>query len=168
MAKDKAKPAKKSDKPDTPTRVEITTANNKARILESLAKNDGLIYLSCQAAGVHPSTYYDYLDKDPVFADAVKNVTAIEVDKVESGLIKLMKCGDAKVELGARKCYLDAHGKDRGYGTERKDLNHTGTMNINSTIQDVRFELPENHTGPGSVGPLPPGWEAATGGSLPG
>lgn len=159
---------KNSNDSDTPTRAQQTTANNKARLLEALSKHRGLVYRSCKAAGVNASTYYDYLEKDPAFKEAVDNIIGLEVDRVERGLMKLLKSPDERVQVSAHKIYLDAKGKNRGYGTERKDTHLSGSVNVNATVQDVRFELPNNQTGPDGHSPLPPGWEAATGGCEPG
>lgn len=122
-----AKPDNNSENPDNRTRTQKTADANKAKLLESLKKNYGLIHQSCKAAGVHHSTYYTYMDTDSEFAAEVEDILELEVDAAEHGLIKLMDCGEPKVELGARKIFLDAKAKKRGYGTQKTEL--SGELN---------------------------------------
>lgn len=144
-AKTSAKPAAKSNTSDTLTRTEQTTADNKTRLLRALAKHHGLVYKSCKAADVAPSTYYAYLKEDPTFKEEVDRLVGLEVDEIESGLMTLMKSQDERIQLGARKLYLDAKGKDRGYGTERRQQEHSGKIEVESTGRvEIIARIPDN------------------------
>ncbi len=126
MGKSDAQKSKSNDSEldgmDTLTRVDQTTASNKKKFLAAFKKNRGMVYKSCEAAGIVPQTYYNYLEKDAEFADAIEYLKGLEGDTVESGLIKHLDDPDPFVQLKAQGMYLAAKFRDRGYGTQKTEL----------------------------------------------
>jgi hypothetical protein len=97
----------------------------KAKFLEVLKNNAGLIYISCEKYNIDPTTFYNWKKTDPQFEKAVENITERLIDLGESTLYTKMKEGD----LTATIFFLKTKGKHRGYSekqyneiTLRKDL----------------------------------------------
>lgn len=137
----------KVDRLDTPTQRDETTANNKERLLWALQETRGLIYKACKLVNIVPQTYYNYLKDDSEFSEAVKTVINSSVDDVEQGLLDLIDSKKEGIRLGAIKIYLDAKGKDRGYGTERRQQEHSGEIGVKGQVTIVK--LPRNNREPG-------------------
>lgn len=109
-----------------PSKGDVTTADNKKKLLKALEKNQGLIYRACRAAKIDNKTYYNYRNSDQAFADAVDEIIENMVDDVEHGLIELMDDEDHHVQVKARNIFLAAKGRKRGYGTQKQELTGEG------------------------------------------
>lgn len=133
----------KSEKSDTPTRREETTANNKERLLWALEETQGLVYKACKLVDIASSTYYDYLKNDPAFAEAVKVVINTQIDEVEEGLLKMLHSDSEKIRIAASDIYLKAKAKDRGYGSSKQEL--SGEVGVKTS---VIVRLPRNNREP--------------------
>jgi len=157
---DKKKPVKKSNKSNTRT-VKDRIAETKAELLEHLRTWHGNVFQACRAAGVDRITYYRYLD-DPDFKAATETINEESKDKAEWVLLDAMQSGHFRDSVKAAEIYLKARAKERGYGTERRETEHSGSLGIDAKIEKVRFELPDNQTGSDSVGPAP--WETTASG----
>lgn len=124
-------------------RIEKRIEETKERLLECLAEHDGLIVISCRAAGVSTHTYYAYLDNDPVFAEKVKEIREKGNDDLENIIFNLARHAESeKVQLDAAKAILGARAKDRGYGVERREQKLSGDEN-GGGVQLV-VHLPDN------------------------
>lgn len=80
-------------------------------MLEALGNNMGIVSSACSAVGVDRSTYYDWVKKDPEFAEAVEAINDRQLDYVESQLLRRIKEGDTTATI----FYLKTKGKKRGY-----------------------------------------------------
>lgn len=173
--KGKSKPDSKvgeGQEPLTPKRgrVENRIEQTKARLLECLTEHDGLIVISCRAAGVSTHTYYTYLDNDPVFAEKVKEIRDKGNDDLENIIFNLARHAESeKVQLDAAKTILGARAKDRGYGVERREQQVSGELHGTQThtVEVIRAVFPSNGTESNDAAPLPESWEANTGLSEP-
>lgn len=155
--------SEKTNKNNTPSRVETKIANSKARLLEALKDHHGIVTKACEVAGFDRTTYYAYYNTDPAFAEAADDVIEQTVDVAESVVWGLMLgAEDERVQLNAAKIMLDAKGKKRGFGTERREQKHEGGIALSGSVEVVRYELPNNGT-EGDKAPMPPGWETAAG-----
>lgn len=67
-----------------------TTARKKKVFLELLLKNAGNISLACKKADIARSTYYEWLDNDEEFANAVQDKEEELIDFAESQAFKLL------------------------------------------------------------------------------
>lgn len=63
----------------------------KKNLLAALEASLGVVTTACKRAGVARSTYYNWLNEDPVFKGAVAELTEVALDFGESQLHKLMQ-----------------------------------------------------------------------------
>lgn len=114
--------------------------NNKKAILEQLEKHNGIVTSACASIGLQRSTFYNWLNNDPEFKQAVDEVQEVAIDFVESklmekirGITMLGKGGDGDEEDPTYTLppsdtaiifYLKTKGKKRGY-VERTEVDAT-------------------------------------------
>jgi len=98
--------------------TDTTNANKKAAI-EALKKTLGNVSKACEAVGIDRSTFYDWVNADPAFAQSLKDVREKTVDIAETALQKLIQEGNPTAII----FYLKTQAKDRGY---REGMEHTG------------------------------------------
>ena len=146
VAKPKAKVSKsktKTDRSDTLTREEkiaLATARNKKSLLAALAEFGGNVTKACEKTGLSRQTHYDYMS-DPEYASAVNDVYEVGCDEAEQTIVELMRTSEVdKVRLDAAKEILKARGKKRGYGTERREQEHSGSIQT----EPIVIQLPDN------------------------
>lgn len=137
------------------SRTDQTKAENKSRFLEAFEQNKGLVYRTCRQIGIDPTTYYRYLDEDPDFDAAVKEILQNQIDDVEGGLLSMIGSDQEKIRLAATDIYLKAKAKDRGYGTEKRQQELSGEIKQTSTVEVTVFEMPNNGTYEGQRSPIP-------------
>lgn len=135
----------------TRTRVEQTTSENKARLLDALRESFGIIRPACEAADVSVQTYYNYLDSDSEFAAAVKEINERTLDKLESSVVNIALAGEQeKNRLSAAQFLLKTKGKQRGF-TEKQETELSGEVGLSGRVEIVA-QLPSNgrdkNTGP--------------------
>ena len=105
------------------------TKSNKKRFLEILKDKDCHISNACAGAKVGRRTYYEWMDADPEFNQAVKDVEESLKDDTEGWLIDACKKGNvaAIIYRCKTKC------RDRGYDEHQQ-------IGIIQPIQDVELE----------------------------
>jgi hypothetical protein len=84
---------------------------------------------SCAAAGITRRTYYNWLNDDPEFFQAIEEAKESFKDFVEKQIIKHIKKGDKTMLIYYSKTQL----KDRGY-IERQELAHSGDLPVNINV----------------------------------
>ena len=114
----------------------------------------GNITASCKEAEIDRKTYYNWLEADPDFKQAVEDINEESVDFAESSLKQQIKDGDTTATI----FYLKTKGKKRGYvektetesivkaevKTEDNDfdlLDEETQMEIVRKIQDAKHAL---------------------------
>ena len=107
------------------TTIAKRQAKEKAAMLEALRENLGNVTLACQMCHIGRRTYYDWLQADAEFAQAVETVADEAIDFAENSLMKAIKGGDTTATI----FYLKTKGKKRGY-TEKADIDLNGTITI--------------------------------------
>ena len=105
--------------------------------------------------GVNPETLYRACKRDQKV-----DFVVYSQEKRSSG-DSLLRMAQFKQAMSGDKTMLIWLGKNRLKQSDKSEV--SSTVNMTSTIEDVRFEIPENDTGPHSESPKPPGWETATG-----
>lgn len=95
------------------------TNDNKKVAIEALKKTLGNVSKACEAVGIDRSTFYDWVNSDPAFAKAMKDVREKTVDIAETALQKLIQEGNPTAII----FFLKTQAKDRGY---REGMEHTG------------------------------------------
>ena len=126
------------------------------------AKIDKLLEAGCTGVEIAAS---EGVDKQTLYR-ACKRDNKVDFDtykqqKRSSG-DTLLRMAQFKSAMSGDKTMLIWLGKNRLKQSDKSEV--SSTVNMTSTIEDVRFEIPENDTGPHSESPKPPGWETATGG----
>jgi len=110
---------------------------HKKELLEALAKSKGIVSTACESVGLSRTTFYDYVNTDPEFAQAVDDINEKSIDFVESKLFEkitgvTVQTGDNIYEQPPSDTaiifYLKTQAKDRGY--------------VEKTEQSVTFEKP--------------------------
>jgi hypothetical protein len=158
--------AAKTNKKNALTReqkIAQTTAANKAAILEAHQTHGLNVTRVCDAVGIGRTVYYTYRNDDPEFDAACEEVCETISDEAEQTLMDLMRHSNDKVRHDSAKTILTARAKKRGYGTERRETEHSGSLDINAKVEKVRFELPDNGTADNNPKP-PPRPTTASGG----
>lgn len=167
----------KSVKTDTPTpalkgeelrkaNIEARTAKDKAAFIEALKESKGIIVRACEAIGINRCTFYDWRDSDPDFKAACEEVTEVTLDVLESVVLNIAMAGQQeRDQLNAAQFLLRSKGKHRGF-SDKIETQISGEIKTQNTIEVVRAEFPNNGTE--AAPPLPPSWQANTGGKLPG
>jgi hypothetical protein len=100
-------------------------AQNKKALLTALEKSLGVVTQACKIAGISRRTFYEYVNKDAEFAQAVKDVQNIALDFAESQLFKQIQDGNTTATI----FYLKTKGKHRGY-IEKIEAEASGDITI--------------------------------------
>ena len=97
-------------------------ADNKIALLEALESTMGVVTAGCMKAGISRATYYEYVNTDDAFAQAVLDLQNVALDFTETALFSNISKGrEASIIF-----YLKTKGKGRGY-VEKVQLDVTNT-----------------------------------------
>ena len=116
----------------------ITTEQRQGIFLEALKKNLFVVTAACEQTGIGRTTYYDWMREDPEFRKKVEEVGEIQIDFVETQLLKKIKEGDGQSII----FYLKTKGRKKGY-VENVDVTTNG-KDI-TEIKLIRVEKPDNN-----------------------
>lgn len=105
--------------------------NIKEEFIKAFHANRGIISMACEAVGISRSTYYNWLQADTAFAEAVEDVREVQIDHVEGQLLNLIESGDTTATI----FYLKTRGKERGY-SERMELTGRDGKDLYSGMTD--------------------------------
>jgi len=94
----------------------------KASMLQALRQSLGIVTPALEKADIGRTTYYQWLQDDKEFSDAVNVMGEISLDHTES---KLLKCINDNKEKSIH-FHLERKGKARGYGAK---------MEVDTTIK---------------------------------
>jgi hypothetical protein len=95
--------------------------DKKVEIIKALEKTMGIIHTACQMTNVARATFYRWINEDKEFAKEVEEIKDLQMDYVESKLIK--NIGDGKET--SIIFYLKTKGRNRGY-SENLDITSKG------------------------------------------
>ncbi len=124
---------KKPIKVDVRLTEQTRTGITKAQFLEVFLAKACSIFATCQACNINRGAYYIWMEKDKVFAKAVRDCRESLIDMVEGRLyerILTKKPEDADSQL--IKFHLERKAKHRGYGDKSES-----DVNINVKITYV-------------------------------
>jgi hypothetical protein len=93
--------------------------------LKVLKANAGLVMISCEKAGIHHSTYYDWKENIEGFDDEVYAINEAMLDMAEGKLYQNVQNNDNASIMFLLKCKA----KHRGY-IERQQVEHSGQIEI--------------------------------------
>lgn len=99
----------------------------KQAFIKAWCKTFGNITQTCQLVDISRRTYYDWMQDDPEFKNAIDNSEPLELklDFVESKIVKRINEGSDAVLIMTAKTL----GKKRGY-VERQEIEHSGDLSI--------------------------------------
>ena len=100
-------------------------------------KTMGNVSESCSIAGISRQIFYNWMDKDPEFAEAVEEVNEANVDFVESALLQKINDGDTTTII----FYLKTKGKSRGYVEKHRRLSAMRKRRSKSALPKPRKVL---------------------------
>lgn len=113
---------------------------NKKRFVDVLKMSRGIISTACESVSMSRQTYYNWLEADPEFKEAVDEVQESMIDFVESKLMQKINGIEIQSTKGeifevppsdtAIIFYLKTKGKKRGY-VEKVEVEQSGTLGIN-------------------------------------
>jgi hypothetical protein len=126
----------------------------KKKVLKGLEKYRGIISSACQFANISRQSYYNWMENDPEFKQAVDDISEAAIDFVEgklfekiNGVTMLGKSnGDSDGEDPTYTLppsdtaiifYLKTKGKKRGY-IEKSEVEHTGQIDLSNA--DIVFK----------------------------
>lgn len=108
----------------------------KRAMLEALEKSLGVVTTAANIVGITRKTHYDWLQKDPKYAQSVADIENVTLDFAESQLHKQVKSGNTSATI----FLLKTKGKKRGY-IERQEITHQGGIPItkisNEAIEQI-------------------------------
>jgi len=90
---------------------DISKEKKKKAMLKALAKHNGIIYKAAKEVGCSRQLFWVYGNEDEEFRKEAKEITEIQIDKVEERLL-------GRIEEGSDKLiefYMATKGKHRGY-----------------------------------------------------
>lgn len=113
-----------------------TTAARKSMFLEALKKSLFIITAACEATGIKRTMYYDWIKNDPEFKRDVENLEEMQIDFVETQLLKRIKEGsDSSIQF-----YLKTKGKKAGFGTQIDLTTNGESINNITTIKLIEIK----------------------------
>ncbi|MBF2051943.1 MAG: hypothetical protein IGS03_00590 [Candidatus Sericytochromatia bacterium] len=135
---------KTGNKSDTPTRAKTKRQTRKRLFIATLAEERGNISAACERTGVARKTHYEWEASDPAYAALVDEIYSHVCDRAEQTIQQIMEHGEVeRNRLAAAETILKARGKARGYGTERRETEHSGSVKKEVQAQ-VHVYLPDN------------------------
>jgi len=110
---------------------ELSIDLRKKYLIKAMEKTLCNVAVSCKKVGITRQTYYNYYDNDEVFRTKIDNLKEMQIDFVESKLLKLVN----EESAAAIFFYLNNKAKKRGYN-ERKEVDITSNgANINTEVK---------------------------------
>ncbi len=97
-------------------------ADKKVLLLKALEKSMGVVTAGCFKAGISRAQYYEYINTDEAFAQAVLDLQNVALDFAETALFANIANGREASTI----FYLKTKGKHRGY-VEKMQLDVSNT-----------------------------------------
>jgi uncharacterized protein (UPF0262 family) len=112
----------------------MDTKLQKETFLETYKRSFGNVAQSCNTVGIARQTYYNWLEKDNKFKEAINEIAPKDLflDFVESKLVEKINTGDTTSIIFA----LKTKGKNRGY-VERQEI-ETNAFPDNVKVEIVK------------------------------
>jgi hypothetical protein len=104
----------------------------KRAMLEALEKSLGVVTTAANKVGITRKTHYDWLQKDPEYAENVADIENVSLDFSESQLYKQIGKGNTSATI----FHLKTKGRKRGY-IERQEITHQGGIPISKMSNEA-------------------------------
>jgi hypothetical protein len=108
----------------------------KKAMLEALEKSLCVVTTAANKVGITRKTHYDWMNKDPKYAQAVNDLENVTLDFAESQLHKQVQEGNTTATI----FLLKTKGKKRGY-VERQEIAHQGAMPVSKISEEAIKEI---------------------------
>lgn len=136
----KKKPVSKAAKRSQPAK-DRTTAMKKKAMLLALQASLGIVTRAIDAMnkkgiGIERKTHYNWMESDPEYAQAVREIDDVALDFGEASLVDQIRDRNTAATI----FYLKTKGKSRGY-IERQEI--TGKDGEALQKPPVKFKLPD-------------------------
>ena len=89
------------------------------QFLKAFDASMGNITVACKKVGISRQTFYNWINKNAEFKEAIEEIEEAKIDAVETMLMKQISKGN----LGAIIFFLKTKGKKRGY-VEKMQIDH--------------------------------------------
>jgi 16S rRNA G527 N7-methylase RsmG len=109
-----------------------TTEQKKLIFLEALKANLNVVTAACEQTGIGRTTFYEWMKSDAEFKEKVEEISEIQIDFVETQLLKKIKEGSERSIL----FYMRYKARKRGY-TDSIDITTAGEK-LNGEIK-IKF-----------------------------
>jgi len=111
------------------------TDKKKKLFIEKLRYAAGNISKVCDALNIGRRTYYNWLEKDPKFKEAVEDAQEALIDDVESALYSQISNGDTTAMI----FFLKTRAKHRGYvEKQERAITLNGSLSISSMKKSIK------------------------------
>lgn len=115
------------------------TRINKARMVEALERNKGLVNVSCKEIGIDPSTHRKWMKEDPAYLETYGYILGLKGDSVEKKLLDAIDEGN----LTAIIFYCKTKLKNRGYNERTEITGANGEPLIPRSIEEAKKIIDE-------------------------
>ena len=99
------------------------STHKKRLMLKALEKSLSVVTTAVKSVGIDRQTHYNWLKKDPKYAENVKSIENITLDFAESQLHQQIREGNTTAII----FFLKTKGKKRGY-IERQEIHHESSI----------------------------------------
>jgi hypothetical protein len=110
-----------------------STKQKKEKMIQALEQSLGVVAQAVRRVGIDRKTHYNWLESDPEYKEAVREIENIALDEVESIFLDMVRSKDRACVL----YYLRTKGKRRGYGSEHSKEDPFGQEDLYSGVEFV-------------------------------
>lgn len=138
MTKPKNRVATKSktkSKTKRPHEIGTRTAVAKAKMIEAMKRNLGIVTSSAKEVGINRLTHYNWLKDDPDYKAQIDALIEIKDDFVEGKLYEQINAGDSRLI----QYYFDCT-RRRGFGNKKHEIELSGSVNIGSLADALKTD----------------------------
>lgn len=135
MATKKKTKTKKPQKKKSETKLK----GKKKAMYDALYTSLGNVTSAVDKTGIGRATHYYWMNKDPVYKEAVDNLEEVTHDFVYNALMKKIREGDTTSII----FYCKTKMKDKGF-TEKQEIQHSGQAGTIS-VDDFKQAFKEHH-----------------------
>lgn len=116
-----------------PHEIGARTAIAKAKMIEAMRANLGIVSTSAKVVGIERNAHYTWLKEDPEYKAQIDALIEIKDDFVEGKLYEQINNGDSRMI----QYYFDCT-RRRGFGNKKQEIELSGSVNIGSLADALK------------------------------
>lgn len=116
-----------------PHEIGTRTRIAKAKMIEAMKRNLGIVTRSAKEVGIDRLTHYLWLKDDPDYKSQIDALIEIKDDFVEGKLYEQINNGDSRLI----QYYFDCT-RRRGFGNKKQEIELSGSVNIGSLADALK------------------------------